>query len=236
MMQTNSNFLKFVYLLAFVIVFLLAYEGIFILNEEVLIVICFTLFIYMSVILLSDVLKASLFSRLVQIKNKFYDLQLSIKKEISLIKNNIENNNIDNEINYIVSDLSNDVNFFENENEISKLNSKLKKKLNLADLSKNSLNNEIALLKLNDNELFQKFNFITKFIKNALLYSYVKKIQINKVEIINSIFNYIKFKEFNYAIKIYEYLAKIVFLNYGNKLNKTNKNISKQNKATSSKK
>jgi len=80
-LYSGYNLIKIINIFAFIIVFILTYKGIFILNEEVLVAICFLLFITLAVILLSDVIKASIFSRIIQIKNKFNELSPIIIKE-----------------------------------------------------------------------------------------------------------------------------------------------------------
>nr|YP_009118096.1 ATP synthase F0 subunit b [Malawimonas californiana]AJF22862.1 ATP synthase F0 subunit b [Malawimonas californiana] len=214
---------------AFFIVFVLAYRGVFVLNEEVLVAICFVLFISLSVILLSDVVKESIFSRLVTIKNKFYDLQLNIKKQTIEDYYSQLNNNIFSEIPFILDFNPEELNY------------------NSYELVMTELLSLMSLEEENDLELDQELEFVltttildnlpeenliitrdfTELLNLVSIYFYFDYlltsqdsdiIENNNNQIYNLTLEYVKYNEYNDANIVFNSLARETFLAYGENL------------------
>lgn len=208
-MKINSvnNLVNTLYIIGFVIVALLVYEKLFILNEEVLVAMCFLVFVYLIILLLSDVLKASLFNKMMQIKTKFYSLEPIINKEDSnfFISNNIGNiksydNNYIDYYHMVYSFINN----FKNTNEfIDNDNSKLLNK-SYEDLNTIYVYNTLNTLRI---ELIVFLNIVVIYVYYIpmLFQMYIKKNITNRHnDIYVFLLNYAKYKENKYFIKIYK--------------------------------
>jgi len=220
---SGYNLINIISIFAFIIVFILTYKGIFILNEEVLVAICFILFIILAVTLLSDVVKASLFSRILQIKNKFNELSPIIIKE---------NNNF-----FITCYNFGDVSTFDNTDSYDIINNFIKE---FKDNIQSVFNS------ININNIYSIYNRYTSSLNNIIIYDLYVSLHIDIIlflyilyiyiyyipvlfitfiynyilnknnDIYIMLFNYIKYKEYRYSLSIYKFIIRELFLYYGN--------------------
>jgi len=79
--MTYTFLLKTLLLIVSLILAFLIYNDLFVINEESLVALTFILFMYLALSLFTDVVKASITSKRLQIKSKFYDLKPIINKE-----------------------------------------------------------------------------------------------------------------------------------------------------------
>jgi hypothetical protein len=222
-LYSGYNIIKLINIIAFVILFILTYKGIFIINEEILVAICFILFISLAVILLSDVVKASIFSKIIQIKNKFNDFHPLIEKEnnnfyntcnnignIKIYENTEYNEIVKNYINENKSDIFNIFNKINNK-KINNIFNTLNKYINNIQIYDTYLGLRIELIIL----LYTIINYI--YYVPLLLISYIYNNIINKNnDIYLIVLNYIKYKEYRYSIIIYKYIVRELFIYYSN--------------------
>lgn len=222
-LYSGYNLIKIISIFAFIIVFILTYKGIFILNEEVLVAICFLLFIALAVILLSDVIKASIFNRIIQIKNKFNELSPIIIKE---------NNNF-----FITCYNFGDISTYDNTDSYEIINNFVKE---FKDYIQNIYSN------INIKNIYSIFNKYTVSLNNIIIYdlyvglhidiilfmyiiyiyiyyipvlfiTYIYNYILNKNnDVYLLLFNYIKYKEYRYSLTIYVFIMRELFLYYGN--------------------
>lgn len=229
MENINPVRIFYVFVLLF-IVFILTYFNIFIINEEILIVFTFTLFLSLVIILFSDVFKNLILEKSINIKNKFYDLKIKIKTEVINKYLFQLNYNIYNDIPYIWNKHEINYNAYElfqifniwmteiNENET--INNKLENQLILNILENKPIENyllyreHIELLNIfNIIELFNEFMFeINNYNINDLNNINSDLIEWNKNKILNLVLEYIKFKENSLANIEFINAAKNIFI------------------------
>lgn len=224
----NVNPLRvFLVIFAFFIVFILTYNGAFVLNEEVLVAICFILFISLAVILLSDVVKASISVRSITIKNKFYDLQSNIRKEIIEDYNSQLNNNIFSDIPFIIDDNINEFNYNWYELVSKDLLGilSLEEEQNLDEELEYTLMTNILDNKPEENLItYRDFIELLNLVCIYFHFDYLLTSQDNDIiesnnnKIFNMILEYVRYREYNYSNNIFKSMARQTFLTYGESL------------------
>lgn len=222
-LYSGYNLIKIINVLIFTSIFILTYKGIFIINEEILVAICFVLFISLAMTLLLDVIKASIYSRIVQVKNKFNDLGPVIEKE----NNNFYKtcNNIGNIKTYENVEYSEIIRDYIKESRFDVINV-----FNRIDTNKlgglfNDINGYLNNIQIYDLyigfrlELIILFYTIVNYIYYIplLLVAYIYNHITNKNnDIYLMILNYIKYKEYRYSITIYKSIVRQLFIYYCN--------------------
>jgi len=219
----------FLIVVAFILVITLTYNGAFVLNEEVLVAITFVLFITLIVILFTDVIKASLFSRLISIKNKFYDLQLNIRKEIVEDYKSQLNTNIFNEIPLLVDIDTKEIdlswyNFVSNDIlEILSLNNEeqqiIDEELEFS-LITNIIDNKVEENLITSREFIELYNiiYLNLYFDYWLTQQDEKIVESNNNKIFNMILEYIRYREYHAANINFRNIAKHTFLTYAENL------------------
>lgn len=223
-LYSGYNVIKIINILAFTILLVLVYKGILVLNEEVLVAICFLLFVYLIVLLLSDVAKASIFSRILQIRNKFYDLKPIIEKEDKNFYNTVNNLGDIKKYDNINVDYSDIINNFKNE-----FKNSIRYLLTLSTSSLSDISNKFNSLLKNiyvydlfiglriEVILFLYFILLYIYYIPILfilyIYSYIKNKDNN---LYLTLLNNIKYKESKYSINIYKSIIRELFTYYSN--------------------
>jgi hypothetical protein len=232
---SGVNLIKIINVFVVVTLFLLVYKGIFVLNEEVLVAICFVLFVSLAVVLLTDVIKASIFDRILQIKNKFYDLEPIIDKEDKSYFNSIYNLGDVNKYDNSYTDYNQIINSFKNEFKSSIQNILQKTNTSLYDITNkfyNLLNNvyiyDIFLSLRIEVVLYLYFVVLYVYFIPVLFVLYIYNIILKKNNnVYLTLLNFIKYKEYKYSTKIYKLIVRELLKHYNNHYKLSKKNLKK---------
>jgi hypothetical protein len=234
-LYSGYNIIKIINILVFTILLVLTYKGIIVLNEEILVAFCFLLFVYLAVLLLSDVAKASIFSRILQIRNKFNDLKPIIEKEDKNFYNTVYSLGDLKKYDNINTDYNQIVNNFKNEFQNTIRNILTISESSLSDIS-NKFNNLLKNIYVYDLFIGLRIEVIL-FLYFIVLYVYYipilfvlyiyNNITNKNNNVYLTLFNNIKYKEYKYSINIYKSIVRELFTYYSNYYKIPKKNIKK---------